>query len=142
VKIGDLVYRPCSLDIIQYKITGIFQYDKNVTMYEAVSTKAVGACGIIKILLTPDKNAVLRFTGVISSHEYESGLGDFVEGIYYTEYIAARQKFYEIQEMTARINMEQKEKIYLEARKSYDKIKFIIDTIKTEIIENKGEQTK
>ena len=50
LQINTKLYHPCSLDIIEFKITGIRQYEDS-TLYEAKALDNVGACSRVEILL-------------------------------------------------------------------------------------------
>ena len=80
LQINDKLYHPCSLDIIEFKIIGIRQYEDSI-LYEAKALDNVGACGRVEILLKIDKYDVIRFIGIKDSYndEYGKGLEDFID---------------------------------------------------------------
>ena len=138
LNIHDTLYHPCSIDILEFKVTGIRQYEDH-KVYEAKAAYAVGACGRMEVLLTMDKYNVIRFMGVEDSynHEYAYGLEDFVEGTYYLERLEARLAYNEQQRILAWSSMENKKRIYEESKTMYDKVEKIVAGIKADIKETK-----
>ena len=119
IAIGTELWHPLSLDIISHKVIGVLQYEDRV-IYIAKATDNVGASGRVEVELSVDLHSVIRFIGLVKDCDYSSGLQDFVEGIYYTDRNEARKAFYKIQKTVAWSNMEEKHRIYKEAKKSYD----------------------
>lgn len=136
MQINDLVFHPCSLDILEFKITGIHSYETH-TIYSAKATHNVGACGRIEISLAEDNHGTLRFIGLDSESEYSSGLQDFTEGLYYNNKQKARLAYYKLAEMNSSINLDQKERIYKEAKANHEKIVNIIKIIRDNLKEQK-----
>ena len=136
MQINDIVYRPCSMDIIPFKVIGIRSYEDH-SIYEAQATGNVGACGKVKVLLTYDKKQTARFIGLSNdfSSEYDSGLGDFVEGIYYTDKLEARLVYNETHRLTFWSTVERKKRELKEAEANYNKVVSIITGITEEIKE-------
>ena len=134
LQINDKLYHPCSLDIIEFKITGIRQYEDS-TLYEAKALNNVGACGEVEILLKIDKYDVIRFIGIKDSYddEYGRGLEDFVEGKYYLEKLEARLEHNEQQLSLCRTSMENKKRIYEQSKAMYDKVEKIVQGIKNDL---------
>lgn len=134
LQINDKLYHPCSLDIIEFKITGIRQYEDS-TLYEAKALDNVGACGRVEILLKIDKYDVIRFVGIKDSYddEYGRGLEDFVEGKYYLERLEARLEHNEQQRILCWDNMENKRRIYETSKNMYDKVEKIVQGIKNDL---------
>ena len=134
LQINDKLYHPCSLDIIEFKIIGIRQYEDNV-LYEAKALNNVGACGKVEILLKIDKYDVIRFIGIKDSYddEYGRGLEDFVEGKYYLERLEARLEHNEQQRILCWASMENKRRIYETSKNMYDKVEKIVQGIKNDL---------
>ena len=134
LQINDKLYHPCSLDIIEFKITGIRQYEDSI-LYEAKALNNVGACGRVEILLKIDKYDVIRFIGIKDSYddEYGRGLEDFVEGKYYLERLEARLEHNEQQRILCWDNMENTRRIYETSKNMYDKVEKIVQGIKNDL---------
>ena len=139
LQINTKLYHPCSLDIIEFKITGIRQYEDS-TLYEAKALNNVGACGRVEVLLKIDKYDVIRFVGIKDSYddEYGRGLEDFVEGKYYLERLEARLEHNEQQRILCWDNMENKRRIYETSKNMYDKVEKIVQGIKNDLKILKG----
>lgn len=139
LQINTKLYHPCSLDIIEFKITGIRQYEDS-TLYEAKALDNVGACGRVEILLKIDKYDVIRFIGIKDSYddEYGRGLEDFVEGKYYLEKLEARLEHNEQQRILCWDNMENTRRIYETSKNMYDKVEKIVQNIKNDLKLIKG----
>ena len=134
LQINTKLYHPSSLDIIEFKITGIRQYEDS-TLYEAKALNNVGACGEVEILLKIDKYDVIRFIGIKDSYddEYGRGLEDFVEGKYYLERLEARLEHNEQQRILCWTSMENKRRIYEQSKAMYDKVEKIVQGIKNDL---------
>ena len=134
LQINDKLYHPCSLDIIEFKVTGVRQYEDNV-LYEAKALDNVGACGRVEILLKIDKYDVIRFIGIKDSYddEYGRGLEDFVEGKYYLKRLEARLEHNEQQRILCWDNMENTRRIYEQSKDMYDKVEKIVQGIKNDL---------
>jgi len=130
IKIGDTLWHPCSIDIIEHKVTSIRQFE-GFNHYVTKAVKNVGACGRVEVILDEHKGK-LRFVELLHEEEieYSSGLQDFVEGNYYTNKKEAELEFYKQQETIAWSNMEQKEKWYKEAKARYEQVKLIVSKLK------------
>ena len=139
LQINDKLYHPCSLDIIEFKITGIRQYEDS-TLYEAKALDNVGACGRVEVLLKIDKYDVIRFIGIKDSYddEYGRGLEDFVEGKYYLKRLEARLEHNEQQRILCWDNMENKKRIYEQSKAMYDNVEKIVQGIKNDLKILKG----
>ena len=133
MQINDLVFHPCSLDILEFKITGIHSYETH-TIYLAKATHNVGACGRIEKSLAEDSHGTLRFIGLDSESEDSSGLQDFTEGMYYPNKQEAKLAYYKLAEMNSSINLDQKERIYKEAKANHEKIVNIIKIIRDDLL--------
>lgn len=133
IKIGDTIWHPCSIDIIEHKIVSIRQFE-GFNHYIAKAIHNVGACGRVEVILDEHKGK-LRFVELLHEEEieYSSGLQDFIEGNYYTNKEEARLEFYNQQQTIAWSNMEQKEKWYKEAKARYEQVKLIVDRIENEL---------
>lgn len=130
LKIGDDVFHPCSIDIIKHKVVSIRQFD-GFNQYVLKSVHQVGACGRIEVLIDEHKG-VLRFVELFNEEQlpYSSGLQDFVEGNYYKTEREAKLEFYKKQETLAWSNMEQKERLFKEAKARYEQIKVLVKSLK------------
>ena len=80
IKIGDPLWHPCSMDIIEHKVVSIRQFE-GFNHYVTKSVHKVGASGILEVILDEHKGK-LRFVELLDeeSIEYVSGLKDFIEG--------------------------------------------------------------
>ena len=134
MQINDLVYHPCSLDIIPFKVTGIRTY-KDHSIYEATATGKVGACGRVRVLLTTDKSNTMRIIGLHEDFEseYDSGLGDFVEGVYYNDKLQARLVYNETHRLNFWSRVETKKRELKQAEADYTKVLSIISGIKEDM---------
>jgi hypothetical protein len=130
MEIGQLVYHPCSVDIMEHKVTSIHDFG-NFTLIHTKATHNVGACGKIECVLDYRKGRLL-FVELIDEEylEYSSGLQDFVEGEYYTSKDDARKAFYTVQRTLAWKNMDNKERLYKEAVKRYEQMERILKDLK------------
>ena len=139
LQINTKLYHPCSLDIIEFKITGIRQYEDS-TLYEAKALDNVGACGRVEVLLKIDKYDVIRFIGINDSYDdrYGKGLEDFVEGKYYLEKLEARLEHNEQQLSLCRTSMENQRRVYETSKNMYDKVEKIVQNIKNDLKLIKG----
>ena len=128
--IGQTVWHPCSIDIIEHKVVSIRHYE-GFTHYVTKSVHNVGACGKIEVILSENKG-VLRFVELLKEDEYEHAIGlqDFVEGFYYSDKKKAQLEFYSKQETLCWANMEQKKTQYQDAVKRYEQVKLLIKNIK------------
>jgi len=128
LSIGDLLWHPCSVDIIPHKIISKTEYVDRV-IYTSKALGNVGASGRVEVELSIDIYDTIRFIGLAANYEYGSGLQDFVEGIYYTVHNKARKEYYEIQKTLIWSNMDTKKRIYEEAKQSYDRCCAILDEV-------------
>ena len=133
LKIGDKVWHPCSMDIIEHKVIAVHEYEK-FTHYTTKALRNVGACGQVEVILDEHKGK-LRFVELLREDElkYASGLQDFVEGDYYSNESEAKLRFYEKQLTIFRFDMQQKEALYNEAKRGFEKVELIINKIKEEL---------
>lgn len=130
IEVGTTLWHPCSVDIIEHKVTCVKQY-KGFTHYEAKAVRNVGACGRIEVILDEHKGKI-RFVELVDEDEieYSSGLQDFVEGIYYTDKRQAELEFYNNQVRITYSNVEQKKSWLQEAQKNHERVKLIVEKIK------------
>ena len=130
IKIGDSLWHPCNVDIIEHRVISIRQYE-GFNHYVTKAVHNVGACGRVEVILDEHKGK-LTFVELLDEEDlkYSSGLKDFVEGAYYTTKKEAELKFYEQQETLAWSNMEQKKRWYEDAVKRHDQVKLLVKTIK------------
>jgi len=130
LKIGDFMWHPCSVDIIQHKITSIRQYE-GYNHYVLKAVNNVGACGKIEVIVDEHKGK-FRFVELLDEEniEYSSGLKDFVEGNYYKTENEAKLELYEQQYIIAWSNMEKKESWYNEAKARYAQVGLLVKELK------------
>lgn len=134
LKIGTMLYHPFSMDVTYHKIIAITEYEDH-KIYHARAEANVGACGRVEVSLFLDKKGALRFIELDTSHEYDDGLQDFVEGQYYTNKNEAMLVFYDIQKTLVWNSMNEKERLYKEAKDKYDRVVKLIETTKKHILE-------
>lgn len=134
LEIGTILYKPCSMDICEYKIKSMIISEAGVS-YVAKATHNIGACGRVEVLLYAEKFGNFRFMDCTEDYEYERGLGNFVEGLYYTNKLHARLEFYKIQEDACRQNLDQKERWYKDAKANMEKVDRILKEIREQIKE-------
>lgn len=129
MKIGDSIYHPCSMDIIQHKIISIRQFE-GFNHYVLKSVHNVGACGRIEVIVSENKGK-LRFIELIDEEniEYASGLQDFIEGNYYFSENEAKKEFYKKQKTVCWANMENKKRLYEQAKAHYERVEKLIKMI-------------
>lgn len=128
LQIYDIVWRPCSVDIIGYKITAIINYGGFVH-YRAKSIDKVGACGIIEVVLFCKDNHI-RFVELIDEENipYASGLQDFVEGEYYKSKEEAKKVYYQRALLSQSTYMEECKRRYEDSVKRYKEIQTLLNT--------------
>lgn len=133
MNIGDSVWHPCNIDVIEHKITSIRHFD-GFKHYVTKAVHDVGACGKIEVILDEHKGN-LRFVELLHEDDipYSSGLQDFVEGNYYLNKKEAELEFYRQQRILAWSNMNEKERWYKEAKARYEQVKLIVDRIENEL---------
>jgi len=137
LKINDTLWHPLSLDIIEHKVISKIEFEDRI-IYIAKSVHEVGASGRIEVELSIDRKGVIRFIGLADDYEYDLGLQDFVEGIYYRTRNEARTEYYMIQKTLTLANMEEKQRLFKEAQKSYERCCKVLDELKLEREENKN----
>lgn len=130
IKVGDFIYHPCSIDIIEHKVVAIIQYEG----FKQLHLKAVhnvGACGRIEVIIDCRKDKMI-FVELVNEDtiDYASGLQDFVEGFYYESKSKAREEFYSNQLTLARSNMYQKERLLKEAKDRVAQIEVLLKNLK------------
>lgn len=135
MQLGDLVYHPCSMDILKFKVIGILTYEDRV-MYHIKAVENVGACGNIEVLIVADKHNILHYAGLYEEYEYEQGLDDFVKGVYYTNKTKAKIAYYEQQRILVWSKMEEHKRRYEDSKKQYEKVLNIIKVAKDDLKEN------
>ena len=131
LKIGDRLWHPMAYDVIEHKIIGVREYESGV-QYETESIRNVGASYRLQLLLSHIENKII-FIGYVygeDSVEYESGLQDFVEGYYYTDKLEAELKHYDIQRLLVKTNMDNKKRLYDQAKNHYDRYEKLINDVK------------
>lgn len=91
LKVGDSVWHPCSLDVIEHEVITITE-----SGYICKATQNVGACGRVVVTIVPN-NGKFSFSELLTDSQYASGLEDLVEGDYFTSKVEAFLAFYEQQ---------------------------------------------
>lgn len=133
LKIGDALWHPCNMDIIEHKVTSIRQFeDHNQYCLKAVHN--VGACGRVEVLVG-EKKGQFRFIGLMYDYEHESGLQDFIEGNYYTNNDKAKIEFYRQQELLVVSRVDRCQKELNSAKSKLERVKAIIKQAKDSIKE-------
>lgn len=133
LKIGDSMFHPCSIDIIEHKIISIREFETHKHYYlKAVNN--VGACGRVEVIVDEHKGN-FRFVDLVNEENipYASGLQDFIEGKYYTSLNQARLEFYEQQATIAWSNKENKERLYKESLARYEQVQLLVKNLKEDL---------
>ena len=140
LKIGDSLWHPCNMDIIEHKITSIRQYE-GFTHYVTKAVHSVGACGKVEVILDGRKDN-LWFVELLHEDELEhaSGLQDFIEGVYYSDKRKAELDFYRQQEVLTWANMDQKKRWYEEAKIRHEQVALIVKKIIETLKADKNEE--
>ena len=132
IKVGDLMWHPCSIDIMEHRVTSITEYE-NFVEYKLKSTHHIGACGIIEIIVRKSNDKLIFVELVDEDSIYAaSGLQDFIEGYYYTTKKDARLEYYCIIEMHYWGVVDKAETQLKKAKKEHLRIKNLIKNIKDE----------
>lgn len=126
MNIGDRLWHPMSIDIIEHKVIAIHQYETFLQV-TTQSVHSVGACGKITCRLDVRDNHITFVD--LEDEDERDGLGDFVEGQYYTTFNEARRKFYETQLWIARGNVSDKERLLKEAKSRLTQVEAILKQI-------------
>ena len=134
MKVGDLLWHPCSMDIIEHKVVGVHTYE-GFTQVTTKATHNVGSCGKIECVLDIRKGRI-TFVELVDEDdiEYASGLQDFIEGEYYTSKPEARKEFYRVQHTIVYGKMKDRELLYKESVEQYERVQRIIKEIEEELI--------
>lgn len=140
IKINDSLFHPCSLDIIEHKVTSIRQFE-GFNHYVLKAVRNVGACGRLEVIVDEHKGN-LRFIELVDEEviEHASGLQDFIEGNYYRTLPEARLVFYEQQKTLAWSNMNNKERLFKEAKDRYEQVKLLVKNLSDEVKQNKDDE--
>jgi hypothetical protein len=139
MKIGDKMWHPCNMDIIEHKVIGVHEFENNHgKRFKHWTLKAVhnvGACGKIEVVID-EHNDKFRFIELIDEENiaYSSGLQDFVEGNYYTTLEEAKVVFYTQQKWLVTTRVSELERLLTEAKNRLTQIESIIKIAKTPII--------
>jgi hypothetical protein len=124
LKIGDKLWHPCNMDIVEHKVTSIRQFeDHNQYCLKAVYN--VGACGKVEVLVGEMKSQ-FRFIGLLYDYEYGSGLQDFVEGNYYTTKDEAKIVFYRQQELLVMSSIDKHQRLLDASKSNLERVKLIL----------------
>lgn len=141
ININDSMWHPCSMDIIQYTVISIRQFE-GFNHYVLQAVRNVGACGKIQVIVSENKGK-FRFIELIDEEhiEYARGLGDFVEGYYYSSKDEAELAFYNELLKTVRNSTDHKLRLYQESKSNLDKIELLISELKDKI-KNQSDGTR
>jgi hypothetical protein len=137
MKIGDKLWHPCSIDIIEHKIVAIYEFeDSRGKIFKHYTLKAVnnvGACGKIEVIID-EHNDKFRFVELVNEDTipYASGLQDFVEGFYYKTKEEATIEFYNKQVYMAKDRIDRLERELKQANDRLNQIQSIIKIAKGE----------
>jgi hypothetical protein len=135
MNIGDKMWHPCSMDIIEHKVIGINQFeDDRGKLFKHYTLKAVhnvGACGKVEVIIDEHKGK-FRFVELVNEEniEYSSGLRDFVEGNYYNNKEEAEIEFYEKQRILAVSSTWKYEQLLKETQARVKQVEAIIKVAK------------
>ncbi len=138
LNIGDILWHPCSMDIIKHKVIGINKFidfrKKEFVHYTLKATDNVGACGRIEIIIDEHKGKY-RFVELINEDniKYASGLQDFIEGNYYTDENEAKVEFYDKQYYLCSERVRKIKSSLAEAERDFERVKAIIKVAKDNI---------
>lgn len=133
LKIGDRLWHPCSMDIIEHKVTSIRQFEDH-NQYCLKATDNVGACGRVEVLIA-EKKGEFRFIGLLCDYEHESGLQDFVEGNYYVTKDEAKLEFYNQQELLVLNRVQKCQRELNSAKSRLEKVKLMLKQARDSIKE-------
>ena len=139
MKIGDKLWHPCSVDIIEHKIVAIYEFEdsrgKIFKQYTLKAVNNVGACGKIEVIID-EHNDKFRFVELVNEDTipYASGLQDFVEGFYYKTKEEATIEFYNKQVYMAKENIDRLERALNEAKIQLSRIEAIVKVAKESIV--------
>lgn len=132
LKIGDNLYHPCSMDIMEHKVTSIHIHE-TFTEYVIKATHPIGACGYVESLIRENKKGVFIFIELVVDTKWSSGLEDFVEGFYYQDKNEAKIEYYNIQLNLALSNKNRYEHLLEEATNRYNQVSNLIKVCKEEL---------
>lgn len=139
LKIGTTIYKPCSLDILEFKVTE-YSCSEDCVIYTLKATHPIGAQGRIEVLVTGTNNR-LHYAGTPEDDDgncYSRGLMDFIEGEYFTEKAKARLAFYDDQSVLSWASMREAERLFEERKATNNRIQAIIKQIKDEMAEGQA----
>jgi hypothetical protein len=133
MKIGDSVWHPCNLDIIEHKVVSVRQFE-GFNHYVLKAKHNVGACGRVEVIIDEHKGK-FRFVELLNeeSLEYSSGLGDFIEGNYYSNKEGAELEFYEQQRMLTVSSVWKFEGLLKEAQARKEQVELLVKALKEKI---------
>ena len=138
MNIGDKLWHPCNMDIIEHKIIGVNEFEdsrgKLFKHYTLQAIHNVGACGKLSVIVDEHKGK-FRFVELVNEEniEYASGLQDFIEGNYYSTKEEAEIEFYEQQRILAVSRTWQYEKLLKDAQDRVKQVEAIIKIAKESI---------
>lgn len=144
IKVGDKLYHPCSMDIIEHKVIAIIQYE-GFKHYRTQATHNVGACGKVEVILNEHKNfnqeQYLFFIELIDEEniKYASGLKDFIEGKYYLTLDEAKLAFYRERVLMYSSRVSKAEADLKKAKSDYEGIKKLVNDL-IELIKKQREK--
>ena len=129
LKIGDNLYHPCSMDIMEHKVTSIHIHE-TFTEYMIKATHPIGACGYVESLIRENKKGVFIFIELVVDTELSLGLGDFVEGFYYLNKNEAKVEYYNMQLNLALSSKNKYTQLLEEATERYNQVSNLIKVCK------------
>lgn len=125
ITVGDTLYHPCSIDIIEFTVTAVITTEHGVS-FQAKSKHDVGACRKVEVLLSSDKFGKLFYSDLLTDCEYEDGLWDFVEGRYFLSKELARMHFYKIQRELINQKVDHFKRMYEQAKYDLERVDKIL----------------
>ena len=131
LKCKDRLWRPCGMDILEFSVIGVRQYEDHV-MYELKADHGVGAQGRIEILVC-HRGEHIRFVDYLDAEHSDRSITDWFDGEYYPDQRKARIAFYDVQVQLIRSSVEQAERILKERRTSLAHVEKILTTIKEDL---------
>ena len=136
IKLGDRLWHPCSMDIIEHKVISIRSFE-GFNHYITKAVNNIGASGYVEVILDNHNNK-LKFIDFVDEENvpYSRGLQDFVEGNYYANKKEAELEFYNQQKTLAWSARENARRSYEQAEKRYNQVALLIDTIKKSIADD------
>jgi len=134
LKCKDRLWRPCCMDILEFSVIGVRQYEDHV-MYELRADHGVGAQGRIELLVC-HRGDHIRFVDYLDVDHHDRSITDWFDGEYYPDQRKARIAFYDVQLQLARSSIDQAERILKERRESLARLERTVASIKEDLAED------